>query len=216
MATRLRLFVDFWNFQLDWNRLVGKTAESQPIPIPWKTSLPNVLRNAVSSTSGTSVAYAGTHVYASVDPDSDSGLRKFLHAMDSFPGYSVLVEERRPRPGTVHCRCCGKHFSRCPECSKPLRRTIEKGIDAAILTDMIQMAYDDVFDVAVLASNDADLCSGVRFIQDRLGKQVYLLWFPGVGHELRNACWSHFDVKALLDELGVSPGMRPPGRFGSS
>ena len=145
----------------------------------------------------------GAHVYASVHPDGDEGLRRFLHAMQSFPGYTVLVKERRSTRGGVRCSSCRTDIETCPKCSAKLRRTVEKGIDTAIVTDMIQMAYDDVYDVAVLGSTDADLCPAVTFIFQRIGKPVYNLWFQGVGHNLRNACYDHFPMGELLAELGV-------------
>lgn len=200
---RLKIFIDFWNFQLDWNHLVGKTESGDPIPIPWKNQLPRVLCEAVSKEHSESVAYSGTHVYASVDPRGDSKLRKFLHAMDSFPGYSVLVKERKARSGGVRCSQCLEKIEECPKCHARLRRTVEKGIDAAVITDMIEMGYDNVYDVAVLGSNDADMAQAVKFIGDRIGKPVYHLWFPKVGHDLRNACWAHFSMENLLDDLGV-------------
>lgn len=200
---KLKLFVDFWNFQLDWNNLVGKTDQDEPIPIPWKNQLPRVLCEAVGKKRNEPITYAGTHVYASVDPTGDTGLRKFLHAMDSFPGYSVMVKERKARSGGIRCTKCHTRIKTCPSCQERLRRTVEKGIDAAIITDMIQMGYDDIYDVAVLASSDADLSQAVKFIGNRIGRQVYSLWFPAVGHDLRNACWDHFPVTDLLEELGV-------------
>ena len=208
---KLKLFIDFWNFQLDWNGLVGKTAQGEPISIPWKNQLSRVLCEAVAKKGGESVTYAGTHVYASVDPAGDSGLGKFLHAMDSFPGYCVTVKKRKPRPGGIRCTNCQTEIIQCPSCQHRLRRTVEKGIDSAIITEMIQMGFDNVYDIAVLGSNDADLCQAVTFLQNRLGKHVYHLWFPGVGVDLRNASWDHFSIPDLLDELGVQAAItRPP------
>lgn len=201
---KIRLFVDFWNFQLDWNRLVGKTEKGEPVRIPWESILPRVLCEAVGKKHGEKGTYAGTHVYASVDPTGDAGLKKFLHAMDSFQGYSVIVKDRKSRSGTIHCSECSNKIDNCPHCKARLRKTVEKGIDAAIITDMIQMAYDNTYDIAVLCSNDADLAEAVKFIQNRIGKPVYHLWFPDVGISLRNACWDHFLATSLLTDLGVS------------
>ena len=67
------------------------------------------------------------------------------------------------------------------------------------------MAHDDTYDLAVLGSSDADLSQAAKFIQERLGKQIYNLWFPGLGVELRNACWSHLSVEGLLADLGTEP-----------
>lgn len=200
---RTKLFFDFWNFQLHWNDFVGKAASGKPIRIPWQETLQKVVLTALREKRGENVSYAGTHVYASIDPGGDEALRRFLHRMDSFPGYSVLVKERKRATRPIRCTACNEEFEICPKCQRKLRRTVEKGVDVALLTDMIQMAYDNVYDIAVLGSSDSDLCQGVRFIQERIGKQIYHLWYTGVGISLRNACWDHIPLSNLLDDLGV-------------
>jgi hypothetical protein len=107
---RTKLFIDFWNFQLAWNELVGKTDDDKPIKIPWKTQLPKIMCQAVTRAHGEGTArYSGTHVYASVTPTAkDSPLRKFLgNVMRSFPGYDVVVKERRARRRAFRCNHCG-------------------------------------------------------------------------------------------------------------
>jgi uncharacterized LabA/DUF88 family protein len=160
-----------------------------------------VLVDAVSRKCGESAAYSGTHVYASVDPNGDAALRRFLHAMNSFPGYSVLVKERKVSKRRLRCSACGHDFQTCPNCDEVLRYTTEKGVDTALAVEMIELAIDDVYDVAVLGSTDADLCPAVKFIYQRTGKRVFNLWFPKTGHELRNACYDHFPMTGLLSEL---------------
>lgn len=102
---RVRIFVDFWNFQLGWNDYHRKKGAPQTVKIPWASKLPAVICAAV----GESALYAGTHVYASTNPKNpnDSGLRKFLNVLDGFPGYSVVVKDRKPASKI-----------RCPECKQ--------------------------------------------------------------------------------------------------
>ena len=201
---RTKLFFDFWNFQLDWNRLVGKDAKNNPIKIPWSNTLYRVLVAAVSRKSGQDATYAGTHVYASVDPDGDAGLRRFLHAMNSFPGYTAFVKERKALRRGIRCANCGHKIDSCPECKNLLRNTVEKGVDTTIAIQMIQLAFDDVYDIAILGSSDADLCPAVRFIYERTGKPVYHLSFPKTGYDMRNACYDHFQMQSLVPELTSS------------
>jgi hypothetical protein len=201
--TRVKLFVDFWNFQLHWNDEVGRTPKGDPIKIPWDRVFPDVVVKAVGKKRAEAVSYAGTHVYASTDPIGDASLRRFLHAMDGFPGYAVTVKDRKPVNRPIRCTSCKKEFELCPSCKEKLCRTIEKGVDVAIVTDMIQMAYDNVYDVGVIGSNDSDLCQAMKFIQERIGKPIYHLWYPGVGMALRNSCWDHIAMHNLFADLGV-------------
>lgn len=126
---RTKLFFDFWNFQPDWNKLLGKNTDRSPIAIPWEKDLSRVLVNAVSVKQNVPAAYAGAHVYASVDPAKDAGLRRFLHAMNSFPEYSAVVKERKASIKPVRCTICKHEIATCPKCHEQLRKSSEKGVD---------------------------------------------------------------------------------------
>jgi uncharacterized LabA/DUF88 family protein len=205
--TRIRIFIDFWNFQLAWNGYHSNLGATSRVVIPWEDLLPKVL----ASRAGDSGNYVGTHVYASIDPNStkDRGLNRFLHAMDGFPGYSVIVKERRPA-SPVKCTndACRAIISECPTCKQGLHRTVEKGIDTTLLTDLIKSAFDNTFDQAVLISEDSDFVPAVKFIQERWTKQIIHAYFRGRSDELRNACWKHVFLDDYMAEL-VPPSGRP-------
>ena len=92
-------------------------------------------------------------------------------------------------------------MTECPHCGRELRRTVEKGVDTALVTDLIQAAIDDLFDTAVLISADADFVPAVELVQNRTGKRVIHAYIRPQGQELRNACWSHVYLDDLMDEL---------------
>ncbi|MBI4468397.1 MAG: NYN domain-containing protein [Acidobacteria bacterium] len=199
--TRTRIFVDFWNFQLSWNECVrGRGFNQDVAKIPWEETLPRVLVQR-SDPGG---LYVGTHVYASIDRSStrDKGLQRFLHAMDGFAGYRVTVKERRPA-SSVRCanEPCRREITTCPHCNERLRRTVEKGIDTTLLTDLIKAAFDNTFDQAILLTEDSDFVPAVEFIQERWSKQVIHAFFRGKSDELRNACWKHIFIDDSLAEL---------------
>ncbi len=196
---RVRLFIDFWNLQLGWNEAL---ATNPPTKIPWKDLLPQILVAEVSQ--GEPAQYAGTSVYASIDPMSakDRGLRNFLRVMDGFPGYTVSVAERKPRkPHACSNEGCRKPITECPHCHMQLRRTVEKGVDASLITDLLSMAFDDNFDTAILITEDADFAPAVKYIQKKTSKKVIQAYFKRHGDELRNACWSHIFLDDLLPKL---------------
>ena len=199
--TRVRIFIDFWNFQLAWRDFHKVPAGSDPVKIPWEETLPKSL---VSKVSGGDGVYVGTHVYASTDPNNpkDSGLARFLHVMDGFPGYGVTVKLRRPgSPPKCNHAACRKLIYDCPHCGGRLSKTVEKGIDTALLTDMIKSAFDNTFEIAVLVSEDSDFVPAVEFIQERWTKQIYHAYFRGRSDQLRNACWKHIFFDDFMGEL---------------
>ena len=196
---RVRILVDFWNLQIAWNQFHEKRS-GERLRIPWETRLTDVLTRQASP----EAVYHGCHVYASVNPRSsaDVGLRRFLHAMQGFAGYRVTVKERKAR-GPHRCPnpACRSHVLACPSCGEALQRTVEKGVDTALVTDLIQAAIDDLFDVAILVSADADFVPAVELVQNRTGKRVIHAHIRPQGQELRNACWSHVFLDDLMDQF---------------
>lgn len=195
----VKLFIDFWNFQLGWNSTMtpGKTVGQPPIKIAWK-DVPNVLIAELPAIFGPSnpMIYKGTRIYASVNPSAggkDEPLKKFLHnVLGQMTGFQVDVKDRHPKN------------EQCPECKKTIHRNIEKGVDTSIVSDLFEGAINNSYDVAILVSNDSDFVPAIKTIQDRLNKQVIHVGFRSTGHYVRTACWSH----VLLD--GICSKLRDP------
>lgn len=194
---RLRIFIDFWNFQLQWNRFHAKSGATGVVKIPWDTLLTSTICAAVDP----AATHAGTHVYVSIDPGNptDAGLRKFLHVMDGFPGYRVFQKERKPA-SRIRCPDCGKYIDECSHCGNRLRRTVEKGVDTSLVTDLLTMSIDNLHDRAIIISADADMVPAVKYLQAH-GKNVTHLYFKPLGAELRNACWNHLYLDSLMPTL---------------
>jgi uncharacterized LabA/DUF88 family protein len=206
---RVRVYIDFWNFQLGWNEAT-RTATG-PVQIPWR-GLPQIL--ATEAAKGQAAKFAGAHVYASVNvaATKDRNLNKWLHhTLASYTGYSVDVRERKPRPRAIRCQedNCKASISNCPSCHAPFRSAGEKGVDAAIITDLIASAFDDNYDVGVLISGDADLAPAVRYIQKKTDKQIVQAYFKSHGDELRNACWDHIFFEDLMSKLVITSATTP-------
>jgi len=124
--TRVRIFIDFWNFQLNWNDYHTKKGAVGYVQIPWKDVLPNVL--TAEAPKSQPAKFAGAHVYTSVNPDSakDRNLSKWLHhTLSSYAGYSVDVKNRKPRR---KLRCqeedCKAEIISCPACKRPLKEGV--------------------------------------------------------------------------------------------
>jgi len=201
-GSRVRIFVDFWNLQIQWNALHEKLGAKDRVAIPWK-DLPQVLCTEVGK--GQPIKFTGVTVYASINPNSpkDKGLNHYLHhILASYTGYSVTVKTRKPRK-TIRCQeeNCKAPILQCPTCKATLKGTSEKGIDAAIITDLLSLAFDDNYDIAILISGDADYAPAVEYIQKKTDKQIVQAFFKAHGDELRNKCWDHLFLDDLLPKL---------------
>lgn len=201
MGTKVKIFVDFWNFQLSWNEYHRNVGNKKKVPIPWEKTLPQVLVNKI----GTDAVYTGTHVYASINPKSpsDMKLKSFLEIMATFPGYSVIVKERKPaKPIKCNNEGCRKPIIICPHCSKKLIRTVEKGVDTSIATELFYYALENLYDTAILLSGDKDFIPAIEYIQRR-GNYIIHAGFKEQSFEIRKACWSHINLEDVIPELLV-------------
>jgi ferredoxin len=142
-----------------------------------------------------------TLLYASVDPQTESKLRGWLESfVDRLPSYNVKIRERRARAKSVHCRHCGKELEACPECAQPYAQKPEKGVDAAIVTDLLLLAWQGGYDVAVLVSGDADFIPAVEHVQAKGLKVVNASWSRH-GFELKKTCWASFDLDEIAQDV---------------
>ena len=210
--TRVRIFIDFWNFQTGWNARLGRGGEGKAAEQCDWTSLPRVLlreTGAVLASVGIDEACSleETLVYASVDPanPNELKLRGWLsNFLDRLPSFKVTIHERRSRPFAAHCRGCGVETSNCPSCGAAFARSVEKGVDTALVTDLLALGSEGAFDVALLVSSDADFAPATRHLQGRGIKVINVAW-PGQGHELKKACWADVDLDRCKSDLFRRP-----------
>jgi len=138
------------------------------------------------------ITYQGMRIYSSVNPESESDrkLRSWLiKTLGQMPGNFVSVSERRTRPKPIFCSECKNSTELCPVCSKPFKRAPEKDVDSAIITDMFCLYIENVYDIAVLGSADADMIPMVHYLQNRGIKIINLAW-DKIGNELKSVCWA--------------------------
>ena len=129
-----------------------------------------------------------TRVYASHSPEAgkDGNLKGWLDSfLDRQPSFRVCSKERRAQLKPAHCPACARKTANCPHCNEPLRGTVEKGVDTAIITDLLTLAWEGAYDVAILVSSDADLVSGVERLQAK-GLKVGNATLRGT-----DTCWPH-------------------------
>ncbi len=107
-------------------------------------------------------------------PDQHKEQQKFLASLYAVPRMEL-------RLGTQKMR--GDQF-------------VEKGVDIMLATDLLRYAWEDMYDVAILVSGDADFTYAVSTVKS-LGKHLEVAAFPSnLAWELANAA----DDRHFLDE----------------
>ena len=201
-GNRVRVFVDYWNLAITMRENCASIAPGDDFRFNWER-LPGWLASTGADICGyDSTLHEGTHIYASYDPQSE-GDRRFrgwvLNWLARQPGVQVNLKERR-RKDPPTCPVCHEKMNTCSHCGSGLARTQEKGVDTAIVTDMIRLAWEQAFDIAVLVTSDSDLVPAVEFL-DLRGRKVVQAGFPPAGATLAKACWASFDIFARRDEF---------------
>ena len=90
---------------------------------------------------------------------------------------------------------------------------VEKGVDIMLATDLLRFAWEDMYDVAILVSGDADFIYAVSTVKS-LGKHVEVAGFPSnLAMDLANAV----DDRHFLDTdyfKGLWAGSKRPSARG--
>ncbi len=196
MSSRTRIFVDFWNLQLNISDKVGRNYR-----LDWKKLSPLLISEAEKLLK-TPLHFEGTHVYLSYNPHTPNGKKRrnwAINTLDRFPGIRVIAKERKSKSPPT-CPCCYEQIEDCPHCGGRIIRTVEKGIDTAIVTDMISLAWADAWDIAVLVSSDRDYIPLVEFLTTK-GLKVINVYFPPQGAHLARTCWANIDLRSHLPDL---------------
>lgn len=187
-VTRIRIFVDFWNFQISLNHVHAAPKVDWAQLGPWLATEAGTVLGL-----GASPQYEGMHVYLSYGAN-DAKLRHWATTvLDRFPGVVVNGKNRKAK-AAPKCASCSTVIHSCPNCSAALRGTVEKGVDTAIVTDIVSMAWQGTFDVAVILSSDADFIPAVEFL-DRKNLKTINAHFPPDGMELARKCWGSIDLR---------------------
>jgi len=88
---------------------------------------------------------------------------------------------------------------------------VEKGIDVMLATDLLQFAWNDLYDVAVLVSGDSDFAYALQAVKN-MGKHVEVAYFESsVSRDLLDVA----DNRHLLNRSffkGLWKGKRPARR----
>lgn len=197
---KTHVFIDFWNFQLSINNAAGATYRTD-----WQ-KIPSWIIHESETVIGKSLSYEGTHLYISYSPTSakDASLRNFATTVLSrMPGMDVSLVERKAQ-SAPNCPNCYQAITVCPHCGKGITRTIEKGVDTAIVTDMLKLAWEGAMELAILVSSDRDFIPVVDLLSAK-GFKVVNAHFPPRGMHLAGKCWASIDLHKGLTVFVRTP-----------
>jgi len=125
--------------------------------------------------------------YNPFDENDKEQMMKFLRVLEGG-GFSVKAVPLKRREG----------------------RLVEKGVDVALVTDMLRLAFNNAYDTAILVSGDADFLEAVRSIK-ALGKRVEVAMFSHMtSEELKRAADAFIPLERLVERITL----RKPEHYG--
>ncbi len=84
--------------------------------------------------------------------------------------------------------------------------TEEKGIDTRIATDLVSLAWESAYDIAVLVSADQDFVPAAEYLQVKGVKVVHAGFPPPNGMLLKQKCWGgSLDIPDWKDDFRLKP-----------
>jgi uncharacterized LabA/DUF88 family protein len=101
--------------------------------------------------------------------------------------------------------------------AKPLRPRgpvfVEKGVDVALVTDLLSLGFKDAYDVAVVVSCDPELVRAIEEVKS-IGKRVEIAGFDGAaGRRVREAADRFITLDEILDMIRLEEGERGEGEL---
>lgn len=194
---KTRIFIDYWNFQLSLSRCVNDPTYRSD----WK-KIPDWLFKETQNIVTTPLQYEGTKVFMSYDPrkEEDKNFLNWAHTfLDRLPGVSISMYERKPKRALV-CPRCHKTIVECPHCHGATDGTVEKGVDSAIVTELLSLAWENAWGVAILVTSDRDFIPAVQLL-NRKGFCVINAHFPPNGADLSRTCWASIDMERAIPDI---------------
>jgi len=78
---------------------------------------------------------------------------------------------------------------------------VEKGVDVHLAVDLVTLAFENKYDIAIIISNDGDFVPAVKKAQS-YGKKVYNVMFPQCdAHHLSKTCDKTIYIKDISQFL---------------
>jgi len=206
---RAIIFVDFWNYTLNMQNF-NPQFKTDWFAFPWAIAaaareclhLPEEL-----------FRYEGMYVVGSYDQLSKSeiNLRNWAqNTLTKVPGAFVDFKSRQKTQSGPRCIGPDHHeIANCPICSSSMLGTREKGVDTQIVTQMLRCAWEGLYDVGILVSEDRDFVPAVDHLISKGYKFIHAR-FPSKGFELRKHCWGEIDISKICEKFQRTYKGPPP------
>jgi uncharacterized LabA/DUF88 family protein len=141
------------------------------------------------------------YYYGSIPANSnDDALReqinkqmKYYYFLE-YSGFKTTIIPLRKRNFTFKCESCGH--------TTTTEKSIEKGVDIALVSDMLSLAAVGAYDVAIIVSGDLDYQKAIEEVQ-RKGLIVEVAYFrtQGISKDLIRLADRFIDLEMIIEKI---------------
>ncbi len=104
------------------------------------------------------------YYYDSVEEPLDSKKQSFFDFLRSL---SVTIVTKKLKHKSIECKHCKKRDVNIP---------YQKGVDVALVTEVMSLANENAYEIAILVSGDNDFVDAINYIKSK-GKKVWVVSF---------------------------------------
>ncbi len=142
------------------------------------------------------------YYYGSIptNPNNDQALNEqiarqisYYHSLE-YAGLKTSIIPLRRRTFSFNCEKCGHTTS--------IERSIEKGVDVALVSDLLSLAAMNAYDIATIVSGDLDYLKAIDEVQRR-GFLVEVAFFrsQGISKDLMRMADRFIDLEKIADKI---------------
>lgn len=107
-------------------------------------------------------------------------------------GNAVTVVMKKLRFRSNACKHCGKVDVNVP---------YQKGVDVAIVTELMSLGFEDAYDVAIIVSGDNDFVDAVNHMKSE-GRRVWVASFSSrLGQDLMRSADKVIHLEKIADRI---------------
>lgn len=129
-----------------------------------------------------------------INPHAYCEQQKFLARIRLIKNLVVKLGKLKKRP--IKCPRCKKIIEKCPLCQDIIFNLVEKNTDVNLAIDIVRLAYENVYDTAIIVTGDGDFSGAVDLARKYKKRIEHARFSFGYSHELNSKC----DAEIILED----------------
>lgn len=187
---RSMVFLDASNLLGGWwtyckeNNFTFLNQKSNKLELTKKIDYEKLLKEISSDTD-----FIRGYYYDSVNEPLDNKRQGFF---DFLRGLGVTIVTKKLRHKSIECKHCK---------TKEFNVPYQKGVDVALVTEVLSLANEKAYKVAIIISGDNDFVDAINYIKSK-GLKVWIVFFVNcLGEDTMRAADRYIPLDKIFDKI---------------